>query len=242
METISISTTQNINLEYELAGIGDRILAVIIDSLIQIGYVIAMIVIASILRGFDIVIGVWFFVLLYLPIFLYEVLQETFFNGQTWGKKARHIRVIHIDGREPTIGQFILRWLLRFVDVSISMGTIAIAAILINGKGQRLGDLAAGTTVIKTRSTKELNQTVFKEIDPDYTITFAQAGQLKTADVETIQSVLNVRSDEPDLQTQLAVKLKAVLEKKLGTESALEPLSFLETVLKDYNAIKGNLA
>ncbi len=241
MDTIGISTTQNINIEYQLAGIADRILATLIDVLIQGGYIIALMILGSFLKGFGTQPGVSFLVLAYLPIFLYEVLLETLFNGQTFGKKARHIRVINIDGGQPTVGNYILRWLLRFVDVTLSMGSIAIVTILINGRGQRLGDLAAGTTVVKTNGNQTFDETVFKETGPEYEIIFHQAARLTPQQIEIIKSVLNSNPEEKDIKIQLAVKLQKILEQNLEIDSAMGPLPFLETILKDYNAIKGRL-
>ena len=95
-------------------------IALIIDVFIQIGYSLGILIITGSLQSFGITVGTVGFVIFYLPVFLYEVLTETFFNGQTFGKKARNIRVIKLDGSEATVGNFIIRWLFRFIEITAS--------------------------------------------------------------------------------------------------------------------------
>ncbi|HSJ12595.1 MAG TPA: RDD family protein, partial [Gillisia sp.] len=144
MDNYQIETAQNIGIKQNVAGIGDRILAFIIDALILIGY--------AILASFGIAgLGLdggqlWvYYLIIGLPVFLYHLIWEIFNNGKSPGKAALNIKVARLDGSRPGFGQYIIRWLLRLIDISISSGGVAIVTILLNGKGQRLGDLAAGT-------------------------------------------------------------------------------------------------
>ncbi|MGL6268611.1 MAG: RDD family protein, partial [Chitinophagaceae bacterium] len=94
MPTIKIQTSQNIELEYELAGIGDRLVAYIIDLLIYAAYIITVFLIADVAGGKS---GTnWTPLFLILPIFFYQLLCEVFLNGQSLGKKAKQIKVISL--------------------------------------------------------------------------------------------------------------------------------------------------
>src|SRR5574341_1922061 len=164
MQTVRITTTQNVEIEYEVASIGDRILAGLVDGAVWLGYVIgAPVLLFEVLNVGDKKFGIALTVALYLPAFLYDLLCESLMDGQSLGKKLLKIKVIKLDGSPPDFGSYLLRWLLRWLDVTICWGGIAILTILINGRGQRLGDLAAGTTVIKLKPGVGFRETIFAD-------------------------------------------------------------------------------
>ncbi|HEV8538676.1 MAG TPA: RDD family protein [Bacteroidota bacterium] len=243
METISIPTTQNINLEYDLAGVGDRVIAFLFDALAQGAYG-AVIVLGVTLSGIGEFLEPWMWIGMYLPIFVYEVVMESFFKGQTLGKMVRGIRVIQINGAEPTIGSYILRWLLRLVEITFCGGSIALIVLLINGRGQRLGDLAAGTTVVRMRRKVTLGETLLTAVPEAYKPVFREAALLSDRDIETIKEVL-LASPKDDYYAEIRIKLqyktKAIIERKMGIQSTMIPRKFLETVLADYNYLKGRM-
>lgn len=226
--SVRIQTSQNVELEYELASLGDRILATIIDRLIYLGWAIAWFGLFSVLK-----LGenqsIFFVVLtIVLPILLYPLLSEYFLNGQTLGKRAMNIRVVRLDGNKPTLSAYLLRWLLLIIDTGIFTPVVAIIAIAANGKGQRIGDIAAGTTVIKTTKRVNLSQVVYQELPEDYKVTYPEAAQLNDRDIETIRQVLRRRNEE--LTQQTAEKVSNVLDITNITESR----TFLLTIINDY--------
>ena len=246
MEIVKIKTTQNVDLEYEIASVGDRIIAALIDYLVILVYVIATVIIAGLffgeyIRPFGEVYMAIFFVLLYLPVFLYDLISEIFMNGQSIGKRSRGIKVIKMDGSQPTIGSYLLRWLFRIIDVSLSYGGIAILTILLNGKGQRIGDIAAGTTVIRIKESISLRDTIFKKVDENYVGTFPEVEVLSNSDVEIIKDVLkeSIEHSDAKLRNTLLLKTQAAIIKKLQITSDMSPRAFLETIVKDYNYYKG---
>jgi uncharacterized RDD family membrane protein YckC len=245
MEIVKIKTTQNVDLEYEIASVGDRIVAALIDYLVILAYVITTAILATIFISHIRVIGetyvVIFFVLLYLPVFLYDLVSEILLNGQSIGKLSRDIKVIKLDGSQPTMGSYLLRWLFRIIDISLSYGGIAILTILLNGKGQRIGDIAAGTTVIRLRKTISIQDTIFKKVNENHTGTFPEVENLSNVDIEIIKDVLKESIEHTDakLRNTLLLKTQAAILKKLQINSTMSPRAFLETVVKDYNFYKG---
>ena len=166
-----------------------------------------------------------------------------FLDGQSIGKKLRHLKVVRLDGEPPTLGNYLVRWLLRFVDVTLSSGVAAVLSILVTPYGQRLGDLAAGTTVVKTTARARLEDTVFKHVDDGYTLVFPQVEQLSPADVATARDVVQALVEDTTSRTtvQLGAKMKHALERKMGVASDLPPVVFLRTVIKDYNHVRGRV-
>jgi len=233
---VQIQTAQNVEIEYELASIGERMGGVIIDMLIQIGYIIGMLLILT--AFVDGLVGnenlmIVIFILAYLPLFLYDFLCETFLDGQTFGKKAMKTRVVKLDGTQPGAGAYLLRWLIGLVEKVLFSGAIALVAMLVNGKGQRLGDMAAGTTVVRTKPAVTLEDTIFRTVESDYIPTFPQVTRLSDSDIALVQEVLNAGNDmaNPVVMGRLASKLKQVL----GVTSELPPAAFLRVLMKDYN-------
>ena len=156
MDTITITTPENIEIEYRLAGVGSRLAAVFIDIVIQTAAVTA--VFAVILFGVMHLdfhnlsaldtrgIGPALLIVSAFVIYLgYYVLFEFIMNGQTWGKKLFKLRVIRNNGQPVMLAHSIVRNILRyFIDVS----GVGVLCILLNKQHKRIGDMAASTIVV----------------------------------------------------------------------------------------------
>jgi hypothetical protein len=180
--------------------------------------------------------GAWVIVLI-LPILFYQLLCEIFMNGQSIGKRIRSIRVISLDGNQPSIGQYLIRWLFRIVDDMIGTGVVAIVSISLSEKAQRLGDMLAGTTVVRTKTSTVFDDTLFMEADGAHEPVFPQVIRLKDRDVNMLKEVIRrVRSDPERHQSLLEKACVRTLD-VLGVDTDLASLDFLEAVIRDYNHI-----
>ena len=247
MATIRVHTAQNVTLEYEVASLGDRIVATFFDYLVLLAWgVLWTVVIRAIADSAsgppqDInyrdpagIITIILMIIIFAPYFFYNLVCEVFFNGQTLGKKARHIRVMRLDGTAPRLGDYLLRWLLRIVDFGFFGGLVAVITIAANGRGQRLGDLAAGTTVVLVRPRPELASPIAPGLGEmvGYQVVFPQAAQLADHDVALIRQLLyqTTRKEDFLLLNELANKVKALT----GIYTDLRDDAFLRTVLRDH--------
>ena len=232
MDNFQIETAQNISIDQNVAGIGERILAFLLDAVIQALYLVLA---NYLLQGVDMEKGqLWVFILVMgLPVFLYYLVWESFWNGQTPGKAALQIRVVKMDGSKPTFSNYVTRWLLRLVDITMSSGSVAVVSILLNGKGQRLGDLAAGTTVISERPLTQLQQTLMVDLPEDYVPKYPQVTVLSDKDVENIKTLYrnSLRNSNHRIINSLSQKVSELLQ---VTPQEL-PMQFIKTVIKDYN-------
>src|SRR5450631_284873 len=151
MNTIKITTTQNIDLEYDLGSVGERIVAWLVDLGIFIAYFILLSAIMG-FSGIDLFIekNPWIFILLAFPFVFYNLACDIGLNGQTIGKRVMKLKVISLNGEQATIGQYMLRWLFRMVDIYLFDGLPAFICVAASDKNQRIGDMVAGTAVIKT--------------------------------------------------------------------------------------------
>lgn len=238
-QSYSINTTQNVRLSFELASLGDRIAAGLIDLLVVLGYAFLVIY----LLNEEILPDDMGYVYLYFtPALLYHLLLEVFNNGQSIGKSLMKTRVIRIDGTEPRVGDYVLRWLLGLFEILTSEGAIALVVFLFNGKGQRLGDMAAGTTVAKLKNRITLEETLFSQTDENYIPTYHNADLLNESEIETIKEVITAFSKRYSVETlTLISKTKFVVEQKLDVKSEVTDKEFLTQVVKDFNHLTGRL-
>ncbi|MFN4146192.1 MAG: RDD family protein [Runella sp.] len=226
--SVVINTSQNVTLEYELASVGERIIANIFDWLLYFVWAIFWFWIFGVFKFSDansvfIIIGC-----VVLPIMLYPLLTEYFLNGQTLGKRLVQIRVVKLDGSKPTLSAYLLRWLLIIVDSQLLTPLVAIVAVAASGKGQRIGDIAAGTTVVKTTKRVSLQQVLYQSLPSDYRVTYPEVRHLSDQDIETIRQVL--RKGKGSLMKATAQKVSEVMQIGMPEEAR----TFLQTVVNDY--------
>jgi uncharacterized RDD family membrane protein YckC len=234
--TISIQTAHNVTIEYAVASVADRILAVLVDGLVQIAYVFMMIFLLHYFPNF-ITNEFWvLIIILYLPIMFYELVSEIVLEGQTFGKKALNIKVIQLDGSQPSISSFIIRWLIRLIEVSSFGGAVALLALFVSSKGQRIGDVAANTTVVKLRALNKVLRPTISEIEDkdSYLPMFPEALKLTDKDVNVAREVLV--SYRQTNNTELVKTMNYRLRELLGIHhTALNDVDFLRQLIKDYD-------
>ncbi len=229
MDTVRIQTTQNVRIEYQMAGVGERLVATIIDEAVRWGYVF---VIVMILRAFPGDFPNYLFLVLLMPFLFYSLICETIFNGQTTGKRVMGTKVIQADGSQPTFTSYFLRWLLYYVDLYFS--SIGLLFILFTNKSQRLGDMAAGTVVIKLHRNTYISNTVFVKIEQGYEPKYPQVVMLTDYDVRTIRNVYT--QGMADYNRNAIIDLSEKIKTVLGIVTINEkPSAFIISVVKDYN-------
>lgn len=229
---ISVNTAQNVKIEYELAGIGPRCVAFLIDiSIIGTITILLTLMISSFYTIFHSKFITFFYTILGL-IPLYHLLCEIFLHGKSVGKIALNLQVIRIDGQKLNFWNYLLRWIFRLIDITLTGGAIAIISIAATKHMQRIGDLAAGTTVIKKKKAASLKQLSIYEPEEEYQITFPQVAILSDKDItiikEAFQEIKKYRDNQ--LLEALILKIKEVT----GITTDMHPLKFVETIIKDY--------
>ena len=235
MQTINVRTTQNVLIGYPLAGLFDRVLAFIVDGAIFLVYIIlAFAILASTKLA-----ATWTIILVYLPIFFYNLIFEIAMNGQSPGKRAMNIKVVRLDGSSPTIANYIMRFVLWPLDI-LMFGSVAITVILLSKNSQRLGDLAGGTTVVRLVSAPPVSsQKIMQSLSENYVAEFPQVVNLTDKDISIIKEALDANVQLGNERPILLIAEK--LKKLYGIETTLSPSQFLYTVMKDYHHITSNL-
>ena len=241
---LDIRTAQNVPLALEPASVGERVLATLADGVVVVAWYV---LVPTVLFGW---MGVEASTALFLtavigPPFVYHLAFEVLLEGRTPGKLLLKTQVARVDGAQPTLGQYLLRWLLRFVDVTATGGIAAVASVAVTKRSQRLGDLAAGTTVVRRRRRVRLAEVLYPAAPAGHEPQFPEAERLADADVRTLRAVL-VRlrlSPRDERSVALARRAKAAVERRLGLGPvAMPPEAFLRAVVRDHVFLLDRLA
>ncbi|MCF6365789.1 MAG: RDD family protein [Bacteroidales bacterium] len=237
MQKLNVETGQNVVIRKDLANVGERIAAQLIDYVIMVTYYLILLLISNLFSNYS---NQNVFVIIFLiPVFFYALLSEIFMQGQSLGKKALKIKVVKVSGAQPTIGNYIIRWLFKVIEgnFAILFGSPAIITIAANGKGQRLGDLVAKTSVVSLKRKDSLEDTVFVELPEKYKLIYPEVEKLELSDIKTIKDV--TKHYKKNITNAAAVSMLKdtvfAVKRKTGIVSAEVPLIFLQNILSDYN-------
>jgi uncharacterized RDD family membrane protein YckC len=231
----TIDTPEQLQLDFAVAGIGSRFLAVLIDSLIQgvatllVGLGLA--VLAPLLRAQ--VGGTWFaggmLAFFFLLYYGYYAFFEIIWNGQTPGKRIIHIRVVKDSGRPLTATETIGRNLMRIVDQLPGFYAIGILVAVLNSRNKRLGDLVAGSLVVRESSLTDLKP-IWQAAHAGST-SMIGANMLSVDDLALIDAFLNRRHElAPEVRSRMAMQIFNQVRPRLP--EMIQPGSSVEAMLE----------
>ncbi|MGL2967003.1 RDD family protein [Flavobacterium sp. XGLA_31] len=228
-------------INFSAASVGERIGAYLLDLLIKIAYFIVIIVLMNyvfhmdkIFSGMDPWTIMAIITVISLPVIFYSLFFEIWLEGQTLGKRMVKIKVVKIDGYQASVGDYIIRWMFRLIDISIGMGIIGLIAMVVNKKTQRLGDISAGTAVITLKSNISINHTILEEIGDNYQPKYPLVIKLSDNDARIIKETFHVALKNADYV--VLNKLTSKIEQVTGIKNELgSTKEFIQTILKDYN-------
>jgi uncharacterized RDD family membrane protein YckC len=248
-ETLDIQTPENVAFGYQVAGIGSRFLASLLDTTIVVFLqVVILIVLAVILRSVDgsafaDQISAWVYAIfgLVAAIFYwgYYIFFEMLWNGQSPGKRWVGLRVIRADGTPITLSESLIRNLARLVDFLPAAYGIGIVTMFIDKQSRRLGDLAAGTLVVQDRAPITMQDLAVKRtvhLRPWANVSLEgfPVERLTNNDLSLIEDFL-MRRDQLTHRESLAVQILNTLYQRLGlplpTLSKLEAEDRLAAIL-----------
>ena len=246
MSQIAINTSQNVNINFNIAGVGERMLAFIIDFLIKIAFVLLILYIFfnifnldALLMGLDYWSQAAIIIAITFPAYIYPVVLESLMEGQTPGKKVMKIKVVKIDGYQASFGDYLIRWVFRLIDTSF-LGVIGLISMIVSRNNQRLGDIASGTAVISLKNSITISHTILENIHQDYVPLFPQVIALSDNDMRIIKDNYTkaLRIDDRQIITKLSDKIKGILKLEIDPTKMTER-QFINVIIKDYNYYTG---
>lgn len=232
--TLKIDTPENVTFDYDVAGIGSRFLAALVDTLailllqaVVLGTLLWLTLRSSFIDALsNSSTGYWVLGIVTLISFIffwgYYIFFEIMWNGQTLGKRWIGLRVIRLDGTPVTVAEVIIRNLVRMIDLLPTAYGVGVVTMFINENSRRLGDLAAGTVVVYDRSVTELTDGRSKretELTSLFTYTEIPEGfpveRLTEADMDLIEEFLLRRYQLPNRE-QLAAYILISFYSRFG--------------------------
>lgn len=251
-DQLSIETPELVPLEFPLAGIGSRFIAILVDYCIQFAAVIvfflSLLLFLPGMERFQAIGAKWAIAFAILIPFLlhwgYFALFEGFWHGQTPGKRVAKIRVIQQSGRAVTFFEALSRNLVRVIDMLPTFYIAGVVSIFVTSRNQRLGDLAAGTLVVhegqarhevSLGNTRLLTQVATPAQAAPRAISLPADAlhRLTTADLQAIETFLERRLDMSlEVRQALAARLVASTASRMQSQPPpnMHPETFLEEV------------
>jgi uncharacterized RDD family membrane protein YckC len=239
-DKLIIETPEQTSLEFPLAGIGSRFLAVALDTLLQFAVYIVLGLIALLVSSFGLVgalgkqwgIAILIFVAFSVQ-FGYFALFETIWNGQTPGKRWTHLRVIQDSGRPINAYDSVLRNLLRIVDTLPSLYAIGIVTMLISRENKRVGDYAAGTVVVHEKPLQGVGAIWSVAAAPAQALPAIPSAQLTLDELQLVETFFERRTSlDPEVRRAMARQIAQRLGERLNVpgEMRSDAEKFLEAL------------
>ena len=239
-----VETPEQIELAYDLAGIGSRFLAAIVDSaliaLAELALFFALAQIAGAMEFAESVLIAIGAAIGFAILWGYYIAFELTWNGQSPGKRLIGLRVVSEGGRPITVTGSIIRNLIRIVDFLPFLYGIGVIAMFIDGRARRLGDLAAGTLVVRERADVTLESLVTR-VAPDLpqpsgdTTDLIDVSLLMPDDYALLCDFLDQRRDlAQPVRGRLAAQLSEGLQARLGVLPESDPERLIERVARAY--------
>jgi uncharacterized RDD family membrane protein YckC len=241
-DQLNIDTPELVDIEMPLAGIGSRFIALLVDYLIWFAAFLLLVFLAATLlpgiKAFSKISAQWAVAIVIFIIFLfnwgYFTLFEAFWNGRTPGKRVARIRVIQRSGRAIGLFESMARNLVRYVDQFPFFYAVGVITMFVTKQHQRLGDLAAGTLVVRDREqeaplwgesgTRTFTARIFAAApipEPHHAYSLPATGiaKLSSTDLEVLEGFFARRLDMP-LPTRYAIagRIAAAIQAKSGLE------------------------
>jgi uncharacterized RDD family membrane protein YckC len=219
----AVVTPEAVRLDFEAAGVGSRALAFLIDSFIVMMMLLllslSVALAAPALGDFGTAATVVLIVTVFLLTFGYPVAFETLWRGRTPGKAALGLRVVTVEGAPVRFRHAVVRAALGLIDFFFFFGTPAVITALLTKRNQRLGDLVAGTMVLRQRVASTPARAATFAAPPgmdSYAATLDVSG-VTPADYATLRSfLLRATSLDPDIRDRLAAKIATALAAKIA--------------------------
>ncbi|MFC1975526.1 RDD family protein [Chloroflexota bacterium] len=233
---LSIDTPENVAFGYDVAGIGSRFLAALVDTILililQAVVNIPLILLANLwldnLVNDETALLMWMFAISGFVAFIffwgYYIFFEMIWNGQSPGKRWVGLQVIRTNGTPITLAESIIRNLIRLVDFLPAYYGVGIVTMFINEQSRRLGDLAAGTLVVHSRATVTLESLAAESTSSrppqpvSAEISKLPLERLTSSDIQMVEDFLR-RRDELSNRAALAQRFLKVLHERMEQPS-----------------------
>lgn len=238
MRTIDITTTQNVTIQYELADLKDRFFAWLIDVVIWVVSIFILLMIFNMMPYSERKTTYFVYFVVFPIILFYTLVSEILLNGQTVGKMALKLRVVKLNGRQPSLSDYLFRWAFRCLDIYFSLGALAAVLVSSSSRAQRMGDIVSNTVVVRVVPQLNFRLADIMRINTvdNYEPKYPEVKRFSEEDMLLVKQTLERARKYPNLAHKKAVQL---VVQRLSDQMGIEPpttdyLGFLKTLVSDY--------
>ncbi|MFD2528488.1 RDD family protein [Polaribacter marinaquae] len=270
MKTLQIKTAQNININFTVANVGQRLLAFLFDNILKFAYIYFVYYVFDFQAVEETFSGdTWTVqavgILVLIPVTFYTLYSEILMDGQTLGKKLLHVKVINVDGFKPSVSDYTMRWFLRIVDFNLFIllavyiqsitindsdfllgltfvvgKLVGLLLILFTPNNQRFGDIIANTVVIYLKDEVKFSETILEELADKYVPTYPNVIKLSDNDARIIKNTFKTAIKFNDYKTLIKLRNKIIEVTQIKSIHKSDR-EFISVVLKDYNFYTQNM-
>lgn len=253
---LNISTPENVAFGYEVAGLGSRFMAAVIDSVALVTLqIVAFVALGFFMNVFDFLseantnwIVAAFTMLFFVLLWGFYILFELLWNGQTPGKRYFNLRVIRTDGSPIGFIESLIRNLVRIIDFIPAMYGFGVILMFFNNRARRLGDLAANTLVVHDRVVTLDNLAKAVKASEDVVVSAELTAtlpieRLQESDIVIAEEYLLRRNDLTNavhlvrpILTHLYTQMEVPLEEKMRYSEGVERI---QTIVQARRALGG---
>lgn len=238
MSKINVTSAQNVSLQYELASLGERIGAFLIDYIL-------FVILFWLFKIIQISLGdsagdiVWVFYV--LIIFFYSLVSEIFFSGQSIGKRIVKLRVVRASGEKLIPYDCVIRWSSRWLDIHTAFGIVGVVNILSTKKHQRIGGVLSDTIVVKINPGKrmKLEHLLKLKTNKGLELEFPRVREFNDEEMLTVKNAIaQIKKNNNKAHKELLNELVEVVCERMGIEKKpKDSLGFLNRVIKEYVSV-----
>lgn len=236
-DRLTISTPEGVELTLTLAGVGSRFVAALVDGAIQWGLIGAAAVVLFMTDGLGVggnAAAAIFALVFFVVLFGYDVAFEVLASGRTPGKRWNGLRVVRVGGQPIGFVASAIRNLLRVVDLLPAVYLVGITSILVTRKNQRLGDVVAGTVVVRERrAASQAPGTLARSARPaPEALATWDTSAITSVELGAVRDFLDRRAEiAPEARRSVAATLEARLRPKVaGVPDDVHGERFLEVL------------
>jgi uncharacterized RDD family membrane protein YckC len=244
---LTIETPEQTTLDFPLAGIGSRFLAIALDTLLEVAAIsVVGIVLLALAMPFTLFFrssGLWAVAIIIFFVFSiyvgYFALFEALWNGQTPGKRWTHLRVIKDSGRPISAYDAVLRNLLRIVDWLPTLYAAGIVTMIISRENRRIGDYAAGTVVVHEKPLETVGSIWKARAAPTRAVPLRSSAQLTLEELQLVETFLERRDSlHSEVRRTMARQIADRIGGRVGVPPATRPDTerFLEDMAEQRRA------
>lgn len=237
MKTLEILTAQNVTIDYQLASLTDRGIALVLDLV----FIFILAFTCAFVLSFVVPLShssLFIYTCATLIFGFYALISDIVGDGQSWGKRIMGLKVVKINGSEARMSDYLVRWGFRSIDIYLTFGSLGLIMINSSPKSQRLGDMLSNTAVVKIKPDRRI---VLANIEglkdrTNHTIVYKEVAHMNEKEMLLLKTTLEqVRKHPNRAHFEALDELTMIMQERLRIKKQEKTnREFIQSLINDY--------